>query len=183
VKTGQPKAFPADDLGRPSYGAFVPDGSKFVFVANAQGRGSRLYVQDLAGGPAKAVSEEGITNARVFLSPDARWVSAIGPDARVHLYPLAGGSPTDLAASKPGDYPAGWTADGKGLYVSQLGIPCTVDLIDIASGRRTHVRDLSGADAGGVNQFGPVRVTPDGQTMLSGIVRVLSTLYQVKGLK
>ncbi len=183
VKTGQPKAFPPDDLGRPTYGAFLPDGSKFVFVANAQGRGSRLYVQDLAGGPPKAVSEEGITNARIFVSPDARWIVAIGPDARAHLYPMAGGSPTDLASSKPADYPAGWTADGKSLYVSQMGIPCTVDLIEVASGRRTHVRDLSGADAGGVNQFGPVRVTPDGKTMLSGIVRVLSTLYQVQGLK
>jgi Tol biopolymer transport system component len=183
VKTGQPKAFAPDDLGRTAYGAFVPDGSKFVFVANAPGRGSRLYLQEVAGGPPKTMSEEGIAAARPFVSPDARWVAAVGPDNRVHLYPLGGGSAMDLPASRSGDSPAGWSADGKGLYVSQLGIPCTVDLIDIASSRRTRIRELSGGDAGGVTSFGPVRITPDGQTMIVGVVRVLSTLYQVQNLK
>jgi Tol biopolymer transport system component len=183
VKAGQPKALPPDDLGRPAYGTYVPDGSKVVFVANAPGRGSRLYVQDLAGGAPKAVSEEGIGASRLFVSPDSRWIAAIGPDRRVHLYPLGGGSPTDLPASRFSDFPSGWTADGKGLYVSQQGIPCTLDLIDVASGRRTHIRDLSGSDAGGVTSFGPVRVTPDGRTMIVGVVRILSTLYQVQGLK
>jgi Tol biopolymer transport system component len=183
VKTGQPKTFPPDDFGRTAYGAFVPDGSKFVFVGSPPGRGNRLYVQDVAGGAPRPISEEGLIEARSIVSPDARWVAAIGPDNKVHLYPLAGGTPTDLEASKTGDSPAGWAADGKGLYVSQLGFPCTVDLIDIASGKRTRVRELAGTDAGGVNTFGPVRVTPDGKTMLAGMVRVLSTLYQVEGLK
>ncbi|MET0620944.1 MAG: protein kinase, partial [Thermoanaerobaculia bacterium] len=183
VKAGQPKAFPPGDLGRTAYGSFLPDGSKFVFVANAPGRGSRIYLQDLAGGPPKAISEEGITATRLFVSPDSRWIAAIGPDTRVHLYPLGGGSATDLPASRPSDFPAGWTVDGKGLYVSQQGIPCTLDLIDIASGRRTHIRDLSGSDAGGVTSFGPVRITPDGGTMLVGAVRILSTLYQMQNLK
>jgi serine/threonine protein kinase/Tol biopolymer transport system component len=183
VKVGQPKAFPPDGLGRTAYGFFVPDGSKFVFVANAPGKGSRLYVQEVAGGPPKAVSEEGISAARLFVSPDSRWIAAVGPDTRVHLYPLGGGPSTDLQASLPGDSPAGWTADGKGIYVSQTGIPCALDLIDIASGRRTHIRDLSGSDAGGVTTFGPVRVTPDGRTVTVGVVRILSTLYQMQGVK
>ena len=183
VKVGQPKTFPPDGLGRTAYGFFAADGSKFVFVANAPGKGSRLYVQDVAGGSPKAVSEEGISAARVFVSPDSRWIAAIGPDTRVHLYPLGGGPPTHLPASQPSDFPAGWTADGTGLYVSQQGIPCKLDLIDIASGRRTRVRDLSGSDAGGVTSFGPVRITPDGRTILAGAVRILSTLYQVQNLK
>jgi Tol biopolymer transport system component len=183
VKVGQPKVFPPDGLGRTAYGVFVPDGSKFVFVANAPDRGSRIYLQDLAGGPPKAISEEGISASRLFVSPDSRWIAAVGPDTRVHLYPLGGGAATDLPASRAADYPAGWTADGKGLYVSQQGIPCTLDLIDVASGRRTRVRDLAGTDSGGVNTFGPARVTPDGQTALVGVGRVLSTLYQVQNLK
>ena len=183
VKIGQPKEFPPDDLGRTAYGDFVADGSKFVFVANAPGRGSRIYLQDVAGGAPKPVSEEGIAAARLFVSPDSRWIAGVGPDTRVHLYPLGGGAPTDLPASLPADTPAGWTTDGKGLYVSQVGIPCKLDLIDVATGRRTHIRDLSGSDAGGVTSFGPVRVTPDGRTMTVGVVRVLSTLYQVRDLK
>jgi eukaryotic-like serine/threonine-protein kinase len=183
VKAGQPKEFPPDDLGRPAYGNFFPDGSKFVFEAAAAGHANRLYVQALAGGAPVAISPEGINVSRLFVSPDARLVAAVGPDTRVHLYPTGGGAPVDLPASEVGDYPAGWTADGKGLYVSQQGNPCRVDLIDVGAGRRTHVRDLAASDAAGVTAFGPARVTPDGRIMTVGVNRILSTLYRVRDLR
>jgi hypothetical protein len=183
VRAGQPREFPPDGLGRPSYGAFFPDGSRFVFEANAPGHGGRLYVQSLAGGPPRPISEEGINFSRLSVSPDGGRIAAIGPDARVHLYSASGGSVVDLAASRPDDYPAGWTSDGKSVYVSRVGIPCVVDLIEIDTGRRVHVRDLAGSDAAGVTSFGPARVTPDGRTMTMGLNRILSTLYRVRGLR
>jgi Tol biopolymer transport system component len=183
VRTGQPRKFPPDGLGRPSYGAFFPDGARFVFEASAPGHGTRLYIQALSGGSFRPVSEEGINPTRLFVSPDGQWIAAVGPDARVHLYPSSGGSSRDLPASRPNDYPAGWTTDGRGLYVSRIGIPCSVDLLDIESGGRTHVRDLAGSDAAGVTSFGPARVTPDGKTMTIGLNRVLSTLYRIRNLK
>ena len=183
MKAGQPKVFPPDGLGFTTRGIFFPDGSKVAFLANAPGKGTRLYVQDLSGGPPKPISEEGIYASRIFVSPDSRWIAANGPDTRTFLFPSAGGKPTALAASKPGDIPAGWTADGKGVYVAQRAIPCPVDLIDVASGRRTHVRDLQGVDASGVTLFGPARVTADGRTMVAGMNRVLSVLYRLQGLK
>ncbi len=183
VRAGQPKAFPPDNLGRPAYGAFTPDGTKVVFEANERGKGTRIWVQEMSGGPPKPISGEGINPSRLKVSPDGRWASAIGPDSRVVLYPLSGGSPTELAASHPGDFPGGWTADSKGVYVSSQGIPCVVDLIDLASGKRSHVRDLVGPDTAGVTAFGPTRITPDGKTTIMGTTRVLSTLYRVQGLK
>jgi eukaryotic-like serine/threonine-protein kinase len=183
VGAGQAKEFPPDGLGRPSYGAFFPDGSKFVFEASAPGHGTRLYVQALSGGSPRAVSEEGINSSRLFVSPDGRFVEAVGPDFRVHLFPSAGGPSVELTASKAGDYPAGWNKDGSGLYVSRQGIPCAVDLIDRTTGRRTQVRNLAGPDPAGVNSFGPARVTPDERTMTAGQQRVLSTLYRIRDLK
>jgi eukaryotic-like serine/threonine-protein kinase len=183
VRAGQPKAFPPDGLGRPPYGNFLPDGSKFVFEASAPGHGTRLYVQDLSGGAPRPISEEGLNPTRVFASPDGRWIAAVGPDFRIHLYPSGGGSPTDLSASRPNDYPAGWSVDGKSLYVSRTGTPCAVDRIDITTGLRTHVRDLAGSDAAGITSFGPARVTPDGRTMTIGLNRILSTLYRIRNLR
>ncbi|HTO87548.1 MAG TPA: protein kinase [Thermoanaerobaculia bacterium] len=183
VRTGQPREFPPDGLGRPPYGTFFPDGERFVFEASAPGKGTRLYVQALSGGSPRPISDEGINPTRLFVSPDSQWIAAVGPDTRVHLYPASGGSPRDLPASRAGDYPAGWSNDGKGLYVSRIGIPCSVDLLDIASGARTHVRDLAGSDPAGVTSFGPARVTPDGKTMTIGLNRVLSTLYRIRDLK
>ena len=64
-----------------------------------------------------------------------------------------------------------------------VGNPCRLALIDLESGRRTHVRDLAGTDAAGVLAFGPARVTPDGRVMIVGYSRILSTLYRVTDLK
>jgi eukaryotic-like serine/threonine-protein kinase len=183
VRAGQPRAIPAGDFPQTPFAAFLPDGKRFVFPSALPGHGSRLYVQSIEGGKATAISGEGLNQSRVFVSPDGRFVAAVGPDTKVHLYPTAGGSVVDLAASQVGDYPSGWTADGKGLYISQFGSPCSVDIIDIASGRRTRLRDLAGGDSSGVTQFGPARVTPDGRIILVSFNRILSTLYRVRDLR
>ena len=128
VKAGQPREFPPDPFGAVIYGAFFPDGARFVFEANAPGKGARLYVQAISGGAPTPVSAEGVNYSRLFVSPDARWIAALGPDRRIYLYPSAGGSPTELAASRAGDIPAGWTADAKGpLRLRRIPLPCRRD--------------------------------------------------------
>ena len=183
VKAGQPRAFPPDAFGQVIYGSFFPDGSRFVFEANEPGKGARLYVQPVSGGVATPISAEGITYSRLFVSPNGRWVAALGPDSRVHLFPAAGGSSTALSSSNPGDVPAGWTTDSGSIYVASGGLPTRIDRIDVATGSRTHLRDLAGLDAAGMVSRSAARVTPDGQTMTLGFSRALSTLYWVKNLK
>jgi len=183
VKAGQSRAFPPDSFGPVTYASFFPDGSRFAFEANAPGKGARLYVQAVAGGAPTPISAEGINYSRLFVSPDARWVVALGPDLRVHLFPTAGGSSTVLSASQPGDIPSGWTADSRSVYVGSGELPTRIDRIDIGSGVRTHMRDLTGLDRAGMTSRGAARVTPDGQTMTLGFSRVLSTLYWVRDLK
>jgi hypothetical protein len=110
-------------------------------------------------------------------------VAAIGPDLRVHLYPADGGTVVDLSGSEPGDRPSGWTPDGKSLYVSQAGERCRLDLIEVATGRRTHVRDLAVSDAAGIIAVGAARVSLDGRVTLGNFTRILSTLYKVVDLR
>ena len=183
VKAGQQRELPTDPYGSTAYGDFFPDGSKFAFVGAPAGHGSRVYVQPVSGGAAAPISAEGINPGRLIVSPDARFVAASGPDLAVHLYPTAGGTPVDLSGSLPGDNPGGFTADGKGLYVSQVGNPCRVAVIDVATGRRSPMREIAGPDPAGIVAFGPARVTPDGRTMVAGYGRILSTLYRVTDLK
>jgi len=183
VKAGQPRTFPKDSFGNTPYGTFFPDGKRFVFVAAEPGHASRLYVQSVEAGPAKPISGEGLAQSRIFVSPDGRFVAAIGPDLKIHLYPADGGAVVDLTGSEPGDSPSGWMADGKSLYVSQAGQRCRLDLIDVATGRRTHVRDFSTSDAAGIVAVGSARVVLDGRFVLGNFVRILSTLYKVVDLK
>ena len=183
VKAGQPRTFPKDSFGNSPYGVFLPDGTRFVFVAAEPGHGSRLYVQSVETGPAKPMSAEGLAQSRIFVSPDGRVVAAIGPDLKVHLYPVDGGPVVDLAGSLSGDSPAGSTADGRSLYVSQAGERCVLDRIDVATGGRTHVRDLAVSDAAGIIAVGAARVSLDGRVILGNFTRILSTLYKVVDLK
>jgi hypothetical protein len=183
VKAGQPKTFPKDSFGNSPYGAFFPDGKSFAFVAAEPGHAARLYIQSIDGGPAKPISAEGLAQSRIFVSPDARFVAAVGPDLRVHLYPANGGSPVDLSGSEPLDAPSGWTADGKGLYVTQAAALCRLDLIDVATGVRTHVRDLVVSDAAGIIAVGSARITPDARVIVGNFTRILSTLYKAVELK
>jgi len=183
VKAGQPKEFPPDSLGNPNYGAFFPDGSRIAFEANAPGHGARLYVLPISGGAPTPISDEGITYSRLFVSPDAKWIAALGPDRKIRLYPSSGGKPTDLPAVQVGDLPAGWTTDGKGLYVSNGRLPCRIDVMDVTTGVRSHVRELNTSDTAGMSSRGAARVTPDGRTMTLGFSRILSTLYWIRNLK
>ncbi len=183
VGAGQPRALPPDGFGQVLYGAFVVDGSRIAFEANEPGRGTRIFVQDVNGGTPSPITAEGLNGSRIFVSPDGRWIAAIGSDTRVHLFPTSGGTPRDLPSSHPGDSPAGWSEDGLQVYVSVPGVPGRLDRIDVTTGARTKVRDLSGPDTAGVMTFGAARVTPDGQTIVFGYVRILSTLYRAHGLR
>src|SRR5262249_22292845 len=163
-------------------GALFPDGSKFAFLGAEPGHASRLYVQSISGGAAAPISAEGMDTRRICVSPDGRFVAAAGPDHLIHLYPTGGGNLIDLKGTQAEESPGGFTSDGKGLYVSQTGNPCVLDVIDLETGHRQHLRDLGGLDSSGVVGYGPARVTPDGKTIIAGYGRILSTLYKVTDL-
>jgi len=182
IGPGQPVKLPPDGLDVYS-GVFSPDDVHFVVEGNAPGRGTRLYLGDVKGGPLRPISEEGLSPSFVCLSPDAKRVAAVGGDGRIGLYPVSGGPPSEIASSGRPDSPAGFSADGAVLYVSKQGMPCEIDRIELATGRREKVRDLGVADSGGILYMGPAHVTPDGRTVVAGYERILSTLYRIQGLR
>ena len=141
---GQPRAVPAGDFARTPFGAFFRMASVSCSRPPRRARDAPLRPID-RGGKATAISAEGDHHSRLSVSPDGALVAAIGPDRRSTCTRRPEGPSIDLAESQVGDYSSGWTADGKGLYVSRSGSSCRVDVIDIASGRRTHVRDLPAA--------------------------------------
>ena len=79
----------------------------------------RLYVQDLSGGPPRAVTDDGVTLAKIGrpVSPDGRRVVALGSDDVPALYPLEGGPPSPVPGLTANDVPVCWTPDGRELFV------------------------------------------------------------------
>jgi Tol biopolymer transport system component len=176
-----------------SYGGFTAnwfaDSRRFVFSALEQGHQPQLYIQDIQGDEPRAISGGEHLNfmrgARA-LSPDQKYVAAIGTDdQKIRIAPVEGGSPRLAPGTEPDELPAGWTADGRSLYIYRpnSGAPTKVYLVDVASGQRKLWKEIIPADPAGTYGIDGLTVNPNGKSYVYNLGRLLSDLYLVEGLK
>jgi Tol biopolymer transport system component/predicted Ser/Thr protein kinase len=179
---GQPRDLPGDI--NHVWARWFPDGKRILMAANEADKGVRLYVYDLNSGQSRAITQEGVNGTAFVISPDSEWVAGIGPDHRGYLYPVSGGEPKVIAGLNPGEEPIVWGADGHSLYIYQPGeLPARVDRLDLHTGQRTLWKELMPTDPAGVENIGPILMTPDAKTCVFGYHRMLADLYLVEGLK
>jgi Tol biopolymer transport system component len=163
---------------------WMPDGRRLAFAGSEEGKGNRFYLMDIAGGTPKAISGEGVEALQFAISPDGQVVAGVGADGKGYLYPIAGGEPFPIPGFEQGEMPLSWTTDGKGLFVTRPGErPAKIARLDVSTGTRAAWRELMPLDNAGVQNIGPIRITPDGKTYVYGFQRRLSDLYLVEGLK
>jgi Tol biopolymer transport system component len=169
------------------YATWTPDGENVVWGAADEGGGIRLQIQGMDGGEVRTISEAGIQTGvdRPFqVSPDGRWVAALGPDDLIRLYPIDGGEPRAVPGILPGDEPSGWSRDGRTLFVSQFGrLPAQVFQLDLESGDRRLWRELMPRDPAGVGSLIAFVLTPDGEGYAYTYIRYINTLYLMTGLE
>jgi hypothetical protein len=165
---------------------WFPDGGRVLYEANASGHGEGMWSQDLTGGPPQPIGPENVrygTDAHP-ISPDGDWISAVGPDGKVGLYPVAGGAPRPVPGLSAGETPIGWTADGTRLYVYRDGgFPEKVYRVDVKTGARELWRTLSPGDPAGLMTMSYLVPTPDGSAYAYTYHRTLSDLYLVTGVR
>jgi Tol biopolymer transport system component len=163
---------------------WMPDGRRLLFSGSEEGKGNRFYLMEIGGGAPKAISGEGVDALQFALAPDGQVVAGVGPDGKGYLYPTAGGEPFPIPGFQPGDVPLNWTTDGKGLFLTRPGErPAKIVRLDVSTGERSPWKELMPLDNAGVQNIGPIRITPDGKTYVYGFQRRLSDLYLVEGLK
>ncbi len=176
---------------RIGYGAalWFPDGKRILVAGSEPGHGVRLYVQDLEGGKPRPITPEGVIANRIIgrfvsLSPDGKFVAAIGPDPKGALYPVDGGGPRPIPGLEAGEFPLRWSADGRWLYVRKPDeLPARVFLIEVDTGRRMLWKELMPGDSAGVGRIYTILLTPDGKSYAYDYERSLSDLYLAEGLK
>jgi Tol biopolymer transport system component len=181
---GSPKAFPKDpiDHARQEFGEFLPDGKSIVFDGVEPGHRERAYVQDLAGGAAKAITPEGVVGR--LLSPDGRSLVTESPEG-LALTPLEGGPSRPIPGMQQGDRPLRFAPDGRSVFLrpDARGIPARVFRLDLSTGRREAWKTLVPGDPAGITTLIPAAISADGQTVLFGYGRSLADLYLAEGLK
>jgi serine/threonine protein kinase/sugar lactone lactonase YvrE len=170
-------------LANLSWVTWLPDGQHVVVSGNEPGRGSRLYVVDLAGRIVRSVGPEGTFYQSNAVSPDGSRIAAQDPERRLTLYRMDDGAATIVPGMSPDEQPEGWSTDGAELFVLTPGIPSKVSRVNVTTGARTPWRELMPSDPTGVVRISPVLVTPDGRSYAYTYGRFLSTLYVVNGLR
>jgi Tol biopolymer transport system component/predicted Ser/Thr protein kinase len=186
---GEPRVLPRGKIA--TYGGFTADwfadSRRFLFAALEQGRQVGLYIQDIQGGEPRAISREGLNlQFGRGLSPDQKYVAAIDTnDRKIWIVPVEGGSPRPAPGTEPDELPAGWTADGRSLYIYRpvTEPPTKVYLVDVASGQRKLWKEMMPSDPAGTYGIDGLAVNPDGKAYVYTLRRILSDLYLVEGLK
>ncbi len=180
---GEPRDLTKDNINH-SWAHWFPDAKRILFAADEPGKGVRFYVYDMGTGKSEPISPEGVNGTSFAISPDSKYVMGIGPDKKGYLYPTSAGDPTLIPGLNPGEQPITFSTDGKSLYIYQPGeLPARVYRLDLQSGQRTLWKELMPYDPAGVENIGPILMTPDAKTCVFGYHRMLADLYLVEGLK
>ena len=180
---GQSKDLTHDSINH-NWAHWFLDGKHILFSGNEPNKGEQLYVTEVDSGKSRAVTPEGVNGNTFAISPDSKFVAAIGPDQRGYLYPIDGGDPRPIPGLNAGEQPITWASDGKSIYVYQPGeLPARVFQINVQTGQRNFWKELMPTDPAGVENIGPILMTTDAKTCVFGYHRMLADLYLVEGLK
>ena len=164
--------------------AWFPDGKRLLLTGASPGRVRRMWVRDLESGAPRPVTPEGVASGQI--SPDGKLVAAANMKTEAWaLYPLdGGGDPQPISGTRPGqDEVVGFDDTGKSLNVRSGDLTMRIERLDIATGKRTLVREVTPADPTGVARISTLQLTPDGRSYCYSFMRALSRLYVVEGLR
>jgi len=100
------------------------------------------------------------------------------------LYPAdGGGNPRPVPGTRPGEEVIGFDEKGQNLNVYSGDLKMRIERLDLSTGKRTFVREVTPADATGVTRISTLQMTPDGRAYCYSFMRSLSRLYMVDGLR
>ncbi|MBK9090078.1 MAG: protein kinase [Holophagales bacterium] len=173
----------------------LPDGRTVWFIGQerpqtpapqqGKGPGLRLWLTDLAGASPRAVTPEGVNLWTGRFTPDGTHVAGSKGKTEL-LFPLAGGEPVPLNGIEPGERIVGFEPDSRAAFVCDgLKLPVAVFRVDLRTGKRELIREITPADRSGIGVVAnvSVRMSADGKSYLYGFHQMLSDLYLIEGLR
>jgi eukaryotic-like serine/threonine-protein kinase len=176
---GETQQFRRGDIENYVTAQWFRDGKRVLVGGNEPGKGTRFYVQE-AGGEARSVTTEGTRDGR--LSADGTLVLAQGSEGKYFFYPIAGGEPRPVLGLTDTDVLAQWSADGRSVLVYRRAeIPCRLERVDLATGRRTLFKEFAPADRTGLLSMREIFVTDDLQSYAYTAYYQVSSLFVSEG--
>jgi hypothetical protein len=171
---GEPQTLDLPRLKTPERAQFFPDGRRILACGDEQSGGRRCYTLDPAAGHAKPAMPDGIIAH--LISPDGERAIASTPDGTFVLFAFRDGR-TDPVAIRSDERLAQWSPDGRSILVyKESEIPARLERVDLASGKRTLVRELGPPDRAGIMQVVGATVAGDGRAYAYGYWKRFSKL-------
>lgn len=165
---------------------FVPGGDDiFVTTRDAKGRHTSWLVKRDGTNQRRVPLPEGTALWGQPFSPDGTRVLMKCPKGSSPcVVPLDGGAPVPVAGAKAYWRPAGWDTRGRLYFVGHSDrFPETLWRLDPASGRARAVAQLAPRDLAGAQGIAGVVVSADGDAWAYNVLRRLSNLHIVSGVR
>jgi eukaryotic-like serine/threonine-protein kinase len=162
--------------------AWTPDGKSIIYGAAEPGHGRRSYLLDVETGQSRPITGEDTLG--FLVTPDGKSLIAVDNQRQRWIYPIAGGEPQKFSPNAMPDEGVRLFLPGqKSVLAMKYDVPVKVTRIDLATGRRDPWMEIVPADPAGVQSIPDVRFSADGKSYAYSVVRLLSDLYVVDGLK
>ncbi len=180
---GEPREVPVGQMYL-NNAKWLPDSRTLVVSGNEPGQGTRLYVLDSVSGEHRAVSPEGVDSMEYHVLPQRTAAIAINADQEHWLYPLDGGDPQPLPMLERSDRVVLWQErENAVLLFKNNEMPARVYRLDLASGERSVLHELTPPDPTGIYRIGRVRTSEDGRAYGYTYYMQLVDLHVISGLK
>ncbi|HMK23377.1 MAG TPA: protein kinase [Terriglobales bacterium] len=162
--------------------AWLPVGKSIMYSAAEPGRRRRSYLLDIESGASRPITIEDTVGWTV--TPDGKSVAAVDAQRQRWFYPIAGGEPQKFSPNvKFEESVRKFLPDGKSALAITHDVPAKVTRVDFATGRRDPWMEIMPADPAGAQSIPDVKFSADGKSYAYSVVRLLSDLYVVDGLK
>jgi eukaryotic-like serine/threonine-protein kinase len=179
---GQARTVPVTGLERIENGSshFLPDGKHITINGVESGHNVRCYIVSVDGGKPVAVTPEGITGS--YVAPDGHHM--LDNNGNLIVLDSIESAPHRIPGIDIDFKPIQWSADSTAVFGYYPGnIPAKIYRVDIATGKKTFLRDLQPETTTGLVTIKPVIMNRDASRFAFSYYQVFSVLYVVSGLQ
>jgi eukaryotic-like serine/threonine-protein kinase len=179
---GESRTIDLGPLDRIQRAFWFPDGKHILVGGSERGHAARLYVQELAGGPPRPITPEGVA-VDATISPDGQW-AATRMNGVLDLFAVTGGARRTVPGVHATELVSRWTPDGGGLYLyDPVRLPIAIVRVDVATGERREVKQIAAPNASPIFGVMYLFVTPDLGAYAYATRHQDAELYLAQGLK
>ena len=181
IGPGDPIHIDVAPLERAQPRGWLPDGKRVILCGNEPSRPFRCYAKALSGGAPETLTPEGFDVGPV--SSDGRTIVVIAPDGTEQLFSLSQRTLSTLRSVTPMDVVIGWRSDSGAVFVQRRAqIPARFEEVDLATGRRTLVREVAPPDRAGLLLIRAATIVDDGRAYAYVYRKSISRLFTVTGI-